>query len=66
MTRTPVIDKGLDLGLQWAEIGPIFRLPGYRAVSDVFSTAFETRACCAGRITPRRREGAPERVPEAR
>jgi glycerophosphoryl diester phosphodiesterase len=37
-----LIDKGLDLGLQWAEIGPIFRLPGYRAISDVFSTAFVT------------------------
>ena len=35
-----LIDKGeLQLGLQWAEIGPIFRLPGYRCVAEVFSTA---------------------------
>jgi glycerophosphoryl diester phosphodiesterase len=37
-----MIGKRLDLGLQWAEIGPIFRLPGYRAIDEVFSTAFIT------------------------
>lgn len=34
-----VIDKTLDLNLQWAEIGPVFRLPGYRSVDEVFMTA---------------------------
>ena len=34
-----LIDKRLDLGLQWAEIGPIFRLPGYQSLADVLSTA---------------------------
>src|SRR5262249_12878032 len=33
------IDKKLSLGLQWAELGPIFRLPGYRSTAEVFSTA---------------------------
>ena len=41
-----LIDKGLDLGLQWAEIGPVFRLPGYRASSDVFSTALHHGRPC--------------------
>lgn len=34
-----LIDKRRDLGLQWAEIGPIFRLPGYRSVEEVLATA---------------------------
>ncbi|PWU24898.1 MAG: hypothetical protein C5B48_04035 [Candidatus Rokuibacteriota bacterium] len=34
-----LIDKQLDLGLQWAEIGTVFRLPGYRSVAEVLSTA---------------------------
>jgi len=33
------IKKKLSLGLQWAELGPIFRLPGYRSTAEVFSTA---------------------------
>jgi len=42
--RLPVtlIDKKLNLGLQWAEIGPIFRLPGYRSVDEVFRIAAVT------------------------
>lgn len=39
-----VINKKLDLGLQWAEIGPIFRLPGYRSVDEVLATAVAVRA----------------------
>jgi glycerophosphoryl diester phosphodiesterase len=39
-----VIDKGLDLGLQWAEIGPLFRLPGYGSVAELIGTAFVTAA----------------------
>jgi glycerophosphoryl diester phosphodiesterase len=34
-----LIDKQLDLGLQWAEIGPIFRLPGYGSAGEVLATA---------------------------
>jgi glycerophosphoryl diester phosphodiesterase len=34
-----LIDKNPDFGLQWAEIGPIFRLPGYRSIAEVLSTA---------------------------
>ena len=32
------IDKDLALGLQWAEIGFIFRLPAYRSLTEVLST----------------------------
>ncbi len=39
-----LIDKRLSLGLQWAEIGPIVRLPGYRSVGEVFATAAVVRA----------------------
>lgn len=35
---TPIA-KRLDLGLQWAEIGPFFRLPGYGSVAELMSTA---------------------------
>ncbi|PWU24899.1 MAG: hypothetical protein C5B48_04045 [Candidatus Rokuibacteriota bacterium] len=34
-----LIDKRLALGLQWADVGSIFRLPGYQSVADVVSTA---------------------------
>jgi glycerophosphoryl diester phosphodiesterase len=34
-----LIDKSPDFGLQWAEIGPIFRLPGYGDIDQVFTTA---------------------------
>ncbi len=34
-----LIKKKHDLGLQWAELGVIFRLPGYRSVAEVFATA---------------------------
>lgn len=39
-----LIDKNPDFGLQWAEIGPIFRLPGYRSIDEVLSTAAVTGA----------------------
>lgn len=39
-----LITKRLDLGLQWAEIGPIIRLPGYRSIDEVISTALLVRA----------------------
>jgi glycerophosphoryl diester phosphodiesterase len=34
-----LIDKNPDFGLQWAEIGPLFRLPGYQSPAEVLSTA---------------------------
>jgi hypothetical protein len=43
LTVTP-INKRLDLGLQWADIGPIYRLPGYRSADEVFATAAIIRA----------------------
>ena len=33
------IRKIPSLGLQWAEIGPLFRLPGYASFAEVLSTA---------------------------
>jgi glycerophosphoryl diester phosphodiesterase len=39
-----LIDKGLDLGLQWAELGNMFRLPGYRSFHELFETAALTGA----------------------
>lgn len=38
MTVTPV-QKTLNLGLQWADVGGIYRLPGYSSVSQFFYTA---------------------------
>jgi glycerophosphoryl diester phosphodiesterase len=34
-----LIDKQLSLGLQWAEVGVYYRLPGYRDVGEVFRIA---------------------------
>jgi glycerophosphoryl diester phosphodiesterase len=34
-----LIDKRLDLGLQWAELGVVERLPGYRSFNELFRTA---------------------------
>jgi glycerophosphoryl diester phosphodiesterase len=39
-----LIDKHPDFGLQWAEIGLLFRLPGYRDITEVLSTAAVTGA----------------------
>ena len=39
-----LIDKSPDFGLQWAEIGSMFRLPGYRSPAEVLSTAAVTGA----------------------
>jgi glycerophosphoryl diester phosphodiesterase len=39
-----LIDKKLGLGLQWAEVGSLFRLPGYRSLDEVFSTVHATGA----------------------
>jgi glycerophosphoryl diester phosphodiesterase len=44
--RLPVtlIDKTINLGLQWAEVGLIFRLPGYRSIGELLSAAVGTGA----------------------
>ena len=34
-----LVAKHPDLGLQWADIGPIYRLPGYRSIEEVLMTA---------------------------
>lgn len=38
------IDKKLDLGLQWAEVGEVFRLPGYRSFAELVRAAALTGA----------------------
>lgn len=37
-----LIEKNPDYGLQWAEIGAIFRLPGYSSPEQAIQTAFAT------------------------
>ena len=39
-----LIDKKLDLGLQWAEVGTELRLPGYSSFADLLRTAALTGA----------------------
>jgi glycerophosphoryl diester phosphodiesterase len=39
-----LIDKRLDLGLQWADVGAVYRLPGYRSVDELLRTAALTNA----------------------
>lgn len=36
---TPIEKKGTKLGLQWAEIGDVYRLPGYSSVEQYLATA---------------------------
>ena len=38
------IDKGLAVGLQSAEVGPIYRLPGYASASAILATAATVNA----------------------
>ncbi len=37
-----LVDKDPDYGLQWAEVGPVYRLPGYASVDQAIATAFAT------------------------
>lgn len=39
-----LIEKEPDYGLQWAEVGPAFRVPGYTSVEQAIATAFATEA----------------------
>lgn len=43
-TSVTPIDKKLGLGLQWAELGIEFRLPGYRSIDELLRTAALTGA----------------------
>jgi glycerophosphoryl diester phosphodiesterase len=39
-----LIDKALSLGLQWGEIGSLFRLPGYRSIDEFLQAAATVEA----------------------
>jgi len=43
-----IIEKRISLGLTWAEIGPVFRLPGYASVQQFLATGIATRARILG------------------
>jgi glycerophosphoryl diester phosphodiesterase len=43
-----IINKKNSLGLTWAEIGPVFRLPGYASVQQFLGTGIATRARIVG------------------
>jgi len=43
-----IINKRISLGLTWAEIGPVFRLPGYASVEQFLATGVATRARIVG------------------
>lgn len=42
-----LIDKEHDFNLQWAEIGVLFRLPGYQSMPQFFITLFGTQSYAA-------------------
>jgi hypothetical protein len=39
-----LVQKRLSLGLQWADLGSVYRLPGYTSVQQFFQTALEVKA----------------------
>jgi len=43
-----IINKRISLGLTWAEIGPVYRLPGYESVQQCLATGIATRARVLG------------------
>jgi glycerophosphoryl diester phosphodiesterase len=43
-----IINKKISLGLTWAEIGPVFRLPGYASVQQFLATGAATRVRIVG------------------
>ncbi len=43
-----IIDKKISLGLTWAEIGPVYRLPGYASVQQFLGTGVATRVRVVG------------------
>lgn len=43
-----IINKKISLGLTWAEIGPVYRLPGYASVQQFLATGVATGARIIG------------------
>jgi glycerophosphoryl diester phosphodiesterase len=43
-----IINKKISLGLTWAEIGPVYRLPGYASVQQFLATGIATSARIVG------------------
>jgi glycerophosphoryl diester phosphodiesterase len=43
-----IINKKISLGLTWAEIGPVYRLPGYDSVQQFLATGLATQARVVG------------------
>jgi hypothetical protein len=43
-----IIDKRISLGLTWADIGQIFRLPGYASVQQFLATGIATSVRVVG------------------
>ena len=43
-----IIDKKISLGLTWAEIGPVYRLPGYASVQQFLATGIVTNVRIVG------------------
>lgn len=43
-----IINKRISLGLTWAEIGPVYRLPGYASVHQFLATGIGTSARIVG------------------
>jgi glycerophosphoryl diester phosphodiesterase len=43
-----IINKKISLGLTWAEIGPVYRLPGYASVQQFLATGIVTGARIVG------------------
>ncbi len=43
-----IIDKKISLGLAWAEIGPVYRLPGYASVQQFLGAGIATRVRIVG------------------
>jgi hypothetical protein len=43
-----IINKKNSLGLTWAEIGPVFRLPGYASAQQFLATGMATSARIVG------------------
>jgi len=43
-----VVNKNISLGLTWADIGPIYRLPGYASPGQFLATAMAVQASAVG------------------
>ncbi len=43
-----IINKKISLGLTWADIGPVFRLPGYASAMEFLATGMATQVRIVG------------------